>query len=76
MKRCFPTCDHIKPPKDLGDYHVMRQQQLLLIEYKDNLMSSKAKNTGDEKVFYEDFNKKIQQNEREKPKGINHWRMV
>lgn len=77
MERCFPRAtilhgsDLVKNDKNpLSDFCVVKGSEILLIEFKDTLLSAVAKNSANEEIVFRALNTKFIKNEVSDPKGI------
>jgi hypothetical protein len=77
MQNCFPTAERFnaiellkKDKNPLTDFIVVKGNNVLLIEFKDTLLSSIAKNSGDQDKVFKALDIKFVNNEEGDPKGI------
>lgn len=59
LQACFPSNELTKPAADLGDFHVRENNKMAILELKDLIMSSNAKNSGDPELFFEELDHKF-----------------
>lgn len=77
MERCFPQ--YIRKAGDdakkndenkICDYYLRKGNNIVLIEFKDILLSSVLKEKPDKELLYSEFEKKFFENQKKDPKGI------
>jgi hypothetical protein len=77
MGKCFPhyirkSGDDAKKNdgNEICDYYLRKGDNIILIEFKDILLSSDLKEKSDKELLYSEFEKKFFENQKKDPKGI------
>ncbi|WP_158861614.1 hypothetical protein [Lunatibacter salilacus] len=77
MEKCFPNFirksgDDAKKNdgNEICDYYLRKGDNIILIEFKDILLSADLKEKSDKELLYSEFEKKFFENQKKDPKGI------